>query len=302
MRRIPRDRYIFAFAADVEPVLEVDPGEDVLFETLDSWAGRLTRAEDIHVVKADPAWANPAAGPVYVRGAEPGDALAAEILEVRPLPPVISKIIASGALLAGEVAAPHCRFLPIQDGHLVFWEGVRLPLRPMVGVLGTAPAVGRLTTADPGDHGGNMDHNDIRVGSRVYLPVGVPGALFGLGDIHASMGDAEVAGSGLECSADVRARLSVIKGAGLRRPLIETAEAWFTCASAPSLQDAVRIATRDMVDFLSRRLTVSREDAFLLAGAAGDVQIGQACDCGLDATARMKFPKIAGLAGTRGKS
>ncbi len=296
MRRIPRDRYIFTFAADVEPVLEIAPGEEVLFETLDSWAGRLTRPEDIHVIKADPARANPAAGPVFVRGAEPGDALVAEILEVTPRPPVISKIVSSGGLLAGEVAAPHCRFLPIEDGHVVFWEGVRLRLRPMIGVVGTAPPVGRLSTADPGDHGGNLDHNDIRAASRVYLPVGVPGALFGLGDVHASMGDAEVTGSALECSADVRARLTVRKGAALRRPLIETAGAWFTCASAPSLQEAVRLATRDMVELVARRLRVSREDAFLLAGATGDVLIGQACDCGLDATARMRLPKAAGLA------
>ncbi len=142
-----------------------------------------------------------------------------------------------------------------------------------------------------------MDHNDIQPGARLYLPVGVPGALVGLGDVHASMGDAEVSGAGLDCDADVRVRLGLVKGAAPRRPLIETAAAWMTCASAPALQEAVRLATGDMVDFLARRLRIGREDAFLLATSAGDVRIGQACASTLDSTARMSFPKIRGLEG-----
>ena len=190
--------------------------------------------------------------------------------------------------------------MPVEDGHLCFWDGVRIPLRPMIGCIATAPAAGRLTTADPGDHGSNMDHNDIQPGARLYLPVGVPGALFGLGDVHASMGDAEVSGAGLDCNADVQVRLSVVAGAAPPRPLIETADAWMTCASAPALQEAVKRATADMVQLLARRLRISREDAFLLATAAGDVRIGQACASTLDSTARMQFPKIPGLEGPLG--
>jgi amidase len=135
---------------------------------------------------------------------------------------------------------------------------------------------------------------------RLYLPVGVPGALFGLGDVHASMGDGEVSGAGLDCNADVRVRLSLVPGAAPPRPLIETADAWMTCASAPALQEAVKRATADMVALLARRLRISREDAFLLATAAGDVRIGQACASTLDSTARMRFPKISGLEGPLG--
>jgi amidase len=297
MKRVPRDRYTFVFAANVAPVLEVEPGEEVTFETLDSWAGRLQRPDDIHVLKPDLTRANPAAGPVLVRGAEPGDALVAEIQAITPHSPAISKITGSGGVLSGAIGAPHCRFLSLENGFICFWRNVRIPLRPMIGCIATAPAVGQLSTADPGDHGGNMDHNDIRAGSRLYLPVGVPGALFGLGDVHASMGDAEVSGAGLDCNADVRVRLDLVKHGALRRPLIETADAWMTCASASSLQAAVRLATQDMVEFLARRLCVSREDAFLLATAAGDVKVGQACASTLDSTARMSFPKIAGLEG-----
>lgn len=297
VKRISRDRFTFEFAADLEATLEVSPGEEVLFETLDSWAGRLTRPEDIHTLEPDPHRANPAAGPVFIRGAEPGDTLVTEILAITPHPPVISKVTGSGGVLRGEVGAPHCRFLDIVDGWIHFWGDLRIPLRPMVGCLGTAPPSGRLSTVDPGDYGGNMDHNDIREGARVYLPVGVRGGLFGLGDVHASMGDGEVSGAGLDCNADVRVRFEVRKDLALIRPLIETAAAWMTCASAPALQHAVKLATSDMVAFLAQRLRIKREDAFLLATAVGDVKIGQACASTLDATARMSFPKLKELGG-----
>jgi amidase len=114
------------------------------------------------------------------------------------------------------------------------------------------------------------------------------------------MGDGEVSGAGLDCNADVRVRLSIVAGAAPPRPLIETADAWMTCANAPALQEAVKRATADMVALLARRLRISREDAFLLATAAGDVRIGQACASTLDSTARMRFPKIPGLEGPLG--
>jgi acetamidase/formamidase len=114
VKRGPRDRYPFVFAADVEPVLEVEPGEEVVFETLDSWTGRLTRPEDIHVKKPDYSRSNPAAGPVFVRGAQPGDALAVDVLAIAPHSLVISKVTSLCRVLAGEIGAPHCRFVPVE--------------------------------------------------------------------------------------------------------------------------------------------------------------------------------------------
>lgn len=295
MLRVPRDRHITVFSAGVKPVLYVEPGDEVLFETLDSWAGRLTKPDDIFVVPHDPLLSNPAAGPVFVEGAEPGDALVAEIRTITVRKPVINKITPAGGVLAGEIKAPYCRFLEVDGDWLIFNSGVRLPMRKAIGVIATAPATGSLATADPGDHGGNMDHSHVAEGARVYLPVGVPGALFGLGDVHASCGDAEVSGAGLDCPADVSVRFSLAKGMGNRRPLVETAGEWVTCASAPSLQEAVRLATKDMVAFLARRLDISREDAYLLVTAQGDVRIGQACASAIDSTARMVFPKVEGL-------
>jgi amidase len=271
----------------------IEPDTEVVFETLDSWAGALTRPDDIHTVNHSSDRANPATGPVYIIGAEPGDMLLATIIRITPLPPIISKIVPSGGLLAGEVASPYCHFVCIEGQEIVFPWGTRIPLRPMIGVIGTAPAKRPFPTLFPGDHGGNMDHGDITTGTTVYLPVAVRGALLAIGDVHASMGDGEVSGAGLDCPAEVLARISVAKGVGIQRPLLETSTMWMTCASASNLQEAVRVATKDMVEFLSRRLNISIEDAYLLASAAGDVRIGQACGSTVDSTARMCFPKVA---------
>ncbi len=298
MLRIPRGTHIFAFSPEALPVLEADPGMEVLFETIDSWGGELQRPEDIYVVKGHRDRANPATGPVYLHGAQPGDALTAEILDIKLLEPIINKITPQGGLLAGEVQSPYCRFLELEGDSVLMPGGLRLPVRPMVGTIGTAPSSGSsgsVGNIDPGDHGGNMDHNDVRPGVTVYLPVRVPGALFALGDVHAYMGDGEVSGAGLDCPADVRVRLGLVKGAGLERPLIETEDAWVTCASSPDLLDAVRTATRDMVRLLSRVQGISLEDAFLLVSAAGDAHIGQSSGSETPRTARMRFPKAAGL-------
>ncbi len=295
MLRVLRHQHIFAFSPDAKPILEVDPGTEILFETLDSWGGKLQRPEDILSVPHSPDQANPAAGPVYLRGAEPGDALVAEILEIIPLPPIISKIVPSGGILAGEVQSPYCRFLDVQDGWVYYPWGISFPMQPMVGTIGTAPANGSIGNLYPGDHGGNMDQNDVRPGARLYLPVNVPGALFALGDVHASMGDGEVSGAGLDCCAEVRVRLDLVKRAGLARPFIETEDAWVCCASHPSVLQALRQATHDMVALLSRALSISREDAFLMVSSFGDGRPGQSDGGKVDATARMRFPPPQGI-------
>src|SRR5436305_1894668 len=159
------------------------------------------------------------------------------------------------------------------------------PARPMVGVIGTAPAGGEVLTAVPGPQGSNLDCNLVRAGARVHLPVHVEGALLALGDVHASMGDAEVSGTGVEINAEVTARVDLLPGAAHERPWIEVDGLVAATASAPTLEAAVSLATDGLLTLLVERLGVTRTEAFLLISAYGDVRIGQACDPGgLDAT------------------
>lgn len=294
MKYVKREQYTHRFAADIPPVLTVDPGETIVMESYDTTKGRVRVPEDVveYVRVRNPREVNPAAGPVYVNGAAPGDTLVVDILDIK-LDPAGSLRIMPGkmGLLTPEMQAPYCRIVRVEGGRAIFSETISFPIRPMVGVIATTPARGEITTADPGDTGSNIDHADVTVGAKVYLPVEVPGALFGLGDLHASMGDGEITGNGIEIGGATTVRVDLIKGRRWPRPWLETADAWITTGYGWPIDEALRMAARDMVDHLVERLGVNREDAYMLISATGDVRLGQSCG-GMDATARVRFPKL----------
>lgn len=295
MIRIPRDRYTYRFAADVAPVARVRPGERVLFETYDASTGRIRQPEDVHTYlrMRDPRQVNPAAGPVWVEGARPGDELVVTIEAIHLADQGYIRAMPNDVIIRG-IDGPVAVIVPVEGGDtLLLPGGLRLPARPMVGVIGTAPAAGEVLTAVPGMIGSNLDCNLIRPGARVHLPVHVAGALLALGDVHAAMGDAEVSGTGIEINAEVTALIDLRPGAARARPWIEVDHLVATTGNAPTLTAAVSVAVEGLVELLSERLSVSRTEAFLLVSAYGDVRIGQTCDPGgLDATAYACFPAV----------
>jgi amidase len=296
MLRIPRDQFTYAFSAATAPVATVAPGEQFVVETHDTSTGRVHRAEDMpgFVRVRDPLKVNPAAGPVFIEGATPGDDLIVEILDIRLQPYGFVRVLAGAGVLQTGIESDGVLMARIDGEHVVLGERVRLPLRPMVGVIGTAPADGAIYTAAPGPQGSNIDVNAVTVGARVHLPVHVPGALLAIGDVHASMGDGEVSGTGVEIAGEVTVRVDLVPGAAPTRPWIETAEAWITTGSGPTLENAVEMAVEELTELLMARLGLSRTEAFLLISARGDVRIGQCARIpGLDATAYAVFPKGA---------
>ena len=198
MKRIARDQLIYGFDAATPPVLTIDPGETVVVESHDTSTDRLHKAEDLPAFMAarDPLKVNPAGGPIYVNGAEPGDALAVTILAIELGPLGFVRKLPGFGVLQDGVQNDAIMMVRTDGNDLIFADKVKLPARPMVGVLGTAPADGTIYTAHPGAQGSNMDFNANTVGATVYLPVHVPGGLLGIGDLHASMGDGEVASAG----------------------------------------------------------------------------------------------------------
>ncbi len=211
MKRILRDQLIYGFDATTPPVIAIDPGETVVVESHDTSTDRLNRAEDLpsFVAARDPLKVNPAGGPIYVNGAEPGDALAVTILDIELGPLGFVRTLNGAGALQKEIEPGTVMMVRTEGDSLVFADKVKLPARPMVGVLGTAPAEGTIYTAHPGPQGSNMDFNANTIGTTVYLPVHVPGALLGIGDLHATMGDGEVSGTGVEIrGANHRARRS----------------------------------------------------------------------------------------------
>jgi amidase len=163
----------------------------------------------------------------------------------------------------------------------------------MVGVIGTAPGGDGVGTGFPGTHGGNMDHNDACVGARVHLPVFVPGALLAIGDVHACMGDGEIAITALEIPGEVRVRVDLLKGERILRPWIEFPDRWITTGDGAGAAEAIRTAAEEMARLLMRRLALSADEAYMLLSIRGDARVSQCAEPTMfPATARMIMPRL----------
>jgi len=187
---LSRETYQVAFDPSVPPALEIDPGDVVTFETGSDAYERLAGGESVDAIGL-PNF-NRVTGPVAVRGAEPGDALAIEVLDVQ-VRKAFSVWLPGFGGLGGRTEEQRVMETPLEDGRaLIGTDGVSVPIRPMIGCIGTAPAEGSASTFMPAyPHGGNMDLREMEPGTTLYLPVNVPGGLLSMGDLHAAMGTAE---------------------------------------------------------------------------------------------------------------
>ncbi|HIE30470.1 TPA: acetamidase [Candidatus Poribacteria bacterium] len=236
---------------------------------------------------------NPATGPVFVNGAEPGDSLLVEIQKVVLADVGFLAVKAGVGLLAHRADKYVTKIIPIQNGIAHFSDRIQFPVRPMVGVIGTAPSGEGISTGYPGPHGGNMDNNEVKEGAKIHLPVFVPGALLGIGDVHASMGDGEISMVGFEACAEVTVKIDLLKGETITRPWIETADGrWVTTGDNLDPEQAMRIACEEMVHLLMKRWDLSFEEAYMLATAYADLAICQVCQPGeFPVTTRMSIPE-----------
>ena len=282
------------------PVLTVKPGDIVETETF-------SKPGDYYDPKAPGPWPGEV-GPFRIEGAAPGDTLVVRILKLTPNRDVaISNVVPNG--ISGVAGDSRTRILnePLQGRRFVWqidrarmlgildmpnsaMKRIEMPLRPMLGRVAVAPsgeeAWGGLW---PGDFGGNMDASDVGQGATVYLPVFHPGALFYFGDFHALQGDGEIAGSGLESTADVTFQFDVIKGKRIRWPRIENDEHIMVAGSVRPLIDALRIAYVELIDWLVADYGFDRMDAYQIASQAGTVRVANVVDPNY--TVIAKFPK-----------
>jgi acetamidase/formamidase len=286
------DAFNYVWDNSLAPALEVESGGAVELHVRDASDEQIQRhsgAED--VAKLDFSHVNPVSGPVYVRGAKPGDVLAVEVLEFRPPEWGWTAIIPGFGLLADEYPEPWLRISDVEaDGGTVrFAERILLPYRPFPGTIGVAPAEpGEHSTVPPSRFGGNMDTKHLRVGATLFLPVGVEGALFSLGDTHAAQGDGEVCGTAIEAAMDVVVRLSVRRDFAIAAPHYDVpagavarseASSFHVCTGVgPDLMEAARDAVRATISYLGERYGLDREEAYALASVAADLRIHEVVD------------------------
>ena len=284
------------YDAAAAPVLRVHSGDTVVFETLitNSPTG-LEKAgvppdqvqqslRDIYkeVTNKGPG-GHILTGPVYIEGAEPGDTLEVRIQKIELAIAYAYNAFRAGAgFLTNDFPYARTKIIPLDRERMVarFAPGIEIPLHPFFGSIGEAPpeSYGRINSAPPWIHAGNMDNKELVAGTTLYLPVHVPGALFEIGDGHAGQGNGEVDITALETSLTGTIQLVVRKDLEITYPRAETPTHYISMGFDDDLSEATRIAVRQMIDFLVTEKHLSRDDAYMLTSVAGDVDISELVD------------------------
>ena len=284
---IIKEQYAFALGANKENAIIVNQGEVLEFYTRDCFNNQIT--SECYILDAlDWDHINPVTGPVFVNGASAGDILKVEILDIELEDEGTMCCLPENGVLGNDITESQIKKIPVKDGYAIFNE-FKIPLNPMIGVIGVAPAGEPIPCGTPGNHGGNMDNTKIAKGSILYLPILHDGAYFGLGDVHACMGDGEIMVSGIEIGAKVSVRLSVIKGISIDNPRLEDENFIYTIASNENLEKAIYAATSAMCKNLEKQLNYSLNEAGMLMSACGNLQFCQVVDP--ERTVRMAIPK-----------
>lgn len=223
-------------------------------------------------------------GPIYIEGAEPGDTLEIRIQKIDLAIPYASNGFSprSGVLPPTDFQGGHTKIIPLDKARMVakFSDNIEIPLHPFFGSMGVAPdpAKGRVNSAPPAEYAGNLDNKDLVAGTKLFIPVFVPGALFEVGDGHAGQGNGEVDITAMETSLIGTFQFIVRKDMHLKGPRGETPTHWIAMGLDPDLNQAMIKAVRDAIDFLVTEKHMTREDAYALCSVAVDFNVTQAVD------------------------
>jgi acetamidase/formamidase len=280
-----------------KPVLRIKSGDRVEMQTLvtnspERLLAAGVKAEDIEAelkavyteVKDKGPGGHILTGPIFVEGAEAGDTLEVRILSIKYSIPYAYNSFrpTSGVLTAEDFPKGATRIIPLDAKRNVakFSEHIEIPLRPFFGSMGVAPpeAAGRVSSAPPGTHAGNLDNKDLVAGTTLFIPVQVAGALFEAGDGHAGQGNGEVDITALETSLVGTFQFVVRKDLHLKAPRGETPTHFIAMGLNPDLTEALKMAVREAIDFLVTEKGLSREDAYMLCSTAVDFNVTQAVD------------------------
>ena len=288
-----RDGHVYEFAPEMEPVYTAADGESLRIETIDSLNGAIqTEADRLDEI---PDEVNAATGPIAVEGATPGDVLAVEIDAVRVTEDRGRVVTAPGFGLLkdrDDIEHPATRITDVNraegsdgddagyGGPTVSFEGLDLPIDPVIGTIGVATAAESITTLTPDDHGGNLDTTDMTTGTTAYFPVFQEGAMLAMGDSKAVMADGEMCGTGAEIGTEIDVTLRVVDdpAVSIERPLVDTGDAVKTIASAKTLETAVERANADLLPLLAHEHGFSTTEAYLFSSLVGGLEISQVVD------------------------
>ncbi len=282
-------KYHYVYGPYAAPVLTVDPGAVISFETHDAFEGAIKYETDKPSEILNFPFLNPQNGPVYINGAEKGDCLAVHIQSIKPRGPqpvgTTTLITEFGGLCGTGHTAMLNAPLPERvkklnvDEQWVYWsDKIKLPYEPFIGTIGTSPEIEAISSLVPDYYGGNMDLPDVGTGAVIYLPVNAKGALFYLGDCHAAQGDGELCGVAIEHPTVTTVQIDLIKGWTFTWPRLETEQFIMTIGTGRPMEDAARIAYRELIRWMAADYGFEELDAYMLLTQCGRVRLGNMVD------------------------
>ncbi len=289
-----RDQYAYTFGG-VEPVLSIEPGTVLRLWSEDAFNHALTSVDDLSSEKVDLGFVNPQTGPFHVKGADPGDTLAIHVVDLSPARswgasaaiPFFGGLTGTDRTVNLQDALPDTTWIYEVDAaaNTVRFEArfgdftADLPMNPMLGTVGVAPAGGEVRSSlVPERFGGNMDSPEVRAGTTVFLGVNVDGALFSLGDGHYRQGEGEACGTAVEGAMNSTIIVELIKGRAPMWPRLETDGYWMAVGSSRPMEDSWRIAQVEMVRWYEELFGLHHMDAYQLLSQTTEVPIANVVD------------------------
>ena len=290
MTEADQGAYHYVYGPYAKPVLSIDPGAVLSVETHDAFEGAIKHETDSPTKILNFPFLNPQNGPFYVNGAQKGDCLAVYIKSIVPrgpqpvgttcMIPEFGGLVATGdTALLNPPLPEKVKKLEVTLEHGTKWsDTITLPYEPFIGTIGTSPEIEAISSLVPDYYGGNMDLPDVGVGAVIYLPVNAPGALLYLGDCHATQGDGELCGVAIEHPTVTTVQVDLIKGWTFKWPRLETEKFYMAIVSSRPMEDAARIAYRELIRWLGADFGMDETEAYMLLTQCGKVRLGNMVD------------------------
>ena len=281
--------YHYSLGPYSEPVLIVNPGDAIVVETLDAFGGKVKDENTRPSQVLEFPNVNPVNGPILVNGAEKGDLLIVHIRSIKPRGPQprgVTCLIPFFGGLTGTQKSPTLqeplpelvRKVEIDETGIAWSERIRFPYRPFIGTIGTSPELDSINSLTPDSHGGNMDLPDVAPGNTLYLPIRAPGARLFLGDCHASQGDGELCGVAIEFPTETTIEVDLLKNRTIDWPRIENEDWIMSVGSSRPMEDAARIAYRDLISWMEQDYGFDRFEAYLVLTQIARARLGNMVD------------------------
>jgi acetamidase/formamidase len=281
-------QYHYVYGPYSAPVMRIKPGDIVAVETLDAFGGAIKSEADMPSKVLNMPFVNPQNGPIAVDGAEKGDTLAVHVHSLLPrgpqpagttaLIPDFGGLVSSSALMLNAPIAERVKKMEVTPQGVKFSDKITLPYEPFVGTMGVSPEIEAVSSLQPDYWGGNMDLPDVAPGAVMYFPVLRKDAHFFIGDCHGRQGDGELCGVAVEIPATVTVQIDLIKGWPISGVRLETQDFIMAVGSARPMEDAARMAYRDLVRWLVTDYGFEESEAYFLATQAGKMRVGNMVD------------------------